>query len=99
MRHAALRGGDVEPGHAGTIRLRRCVVQRAGACAGRKPLSRKGRASPAAGSLPAPARTDLKHDVRAGIAARDYRPGPRSFAPSPNVFKLSGERSGAERVR
>jgi len=34
--------------HNGTIRLGRGAVQRAGACVGRKPLSRKGRALPAA---------------------------------------------------
>jgi hypothetical protein len=47
----------------------------------------------------APAGMDLKQDAGAGHGAGDYRPGPRIFPPSPNVLKLSGERSGAERVR
>ncbi len=62
-------------------------------------MSRKGRASPAEGSLPAPARMDLKQDAGAGHGAAGYRPGPRIFSPSPNGLRLSGERSGAERVR
>ena len=42
---------------------------------------------------------DLKQDVGAGHAAVSYRPGPRTFPPSSNGLRFSGERSGAERVR
>jgi hypothetical protein len=48
----------VELGHATTIRLGRTAVQRAGACDGRKPLSRKGRAF-------------LLRDVRLGAEGRE----------------------------
>ena len=92
-------GGGVEPGHDATIRLRCAGVQRAGACVGRKPLSRKSRGSPAEGSLPAPARMDLKQDAGAGHGAAGYRPGPRNFKPSPNGLELTGDGGAAAGVR
>lgn len=73
-----------------TIRLRRSAVQRTGGCVGRKPLSRKSRASPAAGSLPASVRTDPKHDACAGHSAGNRLPGPHTFPLSPNGFELTG---------
>jgi hypothetical protein len=42
--------------------------------------------------LPALARLERVHDAGAGHGARDYRPGPRGFPPSPNGLRLSGAR-------
>jgi hypothetical protein len=89
--------GETE--HGRTIRLHKDAVQPAGACVGRKPLSRKGR-TPLRRDLcrRRPGRNRSRMLVRARLRVVAC-PAPHISRESPNGWRLSGERSRAERVR
>ncbi len=99
LQRVVRRGGDVEPGtrRDDTPEPRHNSTSRS--LGFWKPLSRKGPGVSCGGSRPAPARVDSKHYRGAGQAATGCSPGPRSFPRSPNVSKLSGERSESAAAR